>query len=84
MFFKNHKQMLAIVQFEKHIINTQFLDNIIYKFSNQYKVVSIILIEINKHLKVIFYYTIFSFNFTIYLEIKNDIKSIFNIYKIEK
>ena len=59
--------MIFIIKFKKHIAGASIFDIIIGKFYYKKKLCLIILFEINKNLKVGFYYTILPFDLTIYL-----------------
>ena len=78
---KNTK-VISIVELKKRVANTSIFGIIISKFCHRKKPYLVILFEIDKGLKVDFYYTILSFNLTIYLWIEGNKKFLLDVKEI--
>ena len=74
--------MISIVKLKKYIAGTSIFGIIIGKLYYKKKLYLIILFEVNKSLKVGFYYTILPLNLAIYLQVKGNKEFLFNIRKI--
>ena len=74
--------MIFVIEFKRYITGTDIFNIIINKLCYRKKLYSIILFEINKNLKISFYYTILSFNLAIYLWIEDNEEFLHNIKKI--
>ena len=64
--------MISAVKLKKCITNTSIFDIIVNKLYYKKKLYQIILFDIDKDLKISFYYTILFLSLTIYLKIESD------------
>ena len=74
--------MIFAIELEKYIVNIGIFGIIVGKFYYKKKPCLIILLKVNKGLKISFYHTILSFDLTIRLWIKSNKKSLFNAKEI--
>ena len=74
--------MIFIIELKKYVASTGIFGIIIGKFCYKKKLYLIILLKVDKNLKISFYYTILPFNLVVYLRIKSGKKSLLNIKKI--
>ena len=74
--------MISIIKFKKYIINICIFNIIINKFRYRQELCLVILLKINKGIKINFYYNILSIDLFIYLRIKYNKKFLFNIKEI--
>ena len=70
-FFVGNIKRIFTVEFEKHVASTSIFGIIIDKLYYKKKLCPIILIKIDKGLKINIYYTMLFFNLSIYLKIKS-------------
>ena len=59
--------MVSAIEFKRHVANASILGIIVGEFCYEKKLYLVILFEVNKNLKVGFYYTILFFGLTICL-----------------
>lgn len=74
--------MIAIFELNKFWTNISILSIIIYKRNYQQMLYLVILLKVNKNLKLYFYYTILTFYLDISSKIKNYKKLVLNIKKV--
>lgn len=67
LIFKRNVKMIIAVELEKYMTNSHILSIIIYKFRNRQKSYPIVLLLIDKNIKINFYYTILSLSLVICL-----------------
>ena len=59
--------MISAIELKRHVVDTSIFGIIIGKFRYRKKLCLVILFEIDKSLKIGFYYTIFLFGLIVYL-----------------
>ena len=74
--------MISVVEFEKYIANASIFSIIIRELRYRKKPYPIILFEVDKSLKVGFYYTILFFGLTVYLWIEGGGEFLLNVKEI--
>lgn len=73
--------MRAKIQFKKHVANACVFYIIIYKLSHGQELYPVILLEVEKNLKIRFHYTILILGLAVWLQIKDNEKHLFNTKK---
>ena len=66
--------MISLIELKKYVTNANILSIIISKFCHRNKPYQFILLEINKNLKIGFYYIILPFNLAVRLQVEGNKK----------
>lgn len=63
--------MIAAIELERRMVNTCILSIFICKFSHEYELCLMILLLVNKSIKLNFYYVVWSVSLNVYLRMES-------------
>lgn len=84
LIFKENTKVVAAIEPKKYIAYTYIFSIIVYKFSHKQELYPVILLSINKNLKICYYFIVLSLSLLISLRVEDCKKLLFNIKVVIK